>query len=215
MNNEEVLTNQVVGAVIEVVGLSYFYNSRPAVDQISFHVPEGATFGLIGPNGAGKSTTVKMLTTLLPVTSGIAYVNGYNLITEPAKIRQCIGYVPQLISADGDLTAYENLLLLAKLYGLPKEDREDRIDEVLNFMDLHTVADQLVNTFSGGMIRRLEVAQALIHKPSVLFFDEPTVGLDPAARKTLWNYIHELKKHSNITILMTTHDMDEADRRRD
>ncbi len=212
MNNEVELTNQIVGAVIEVVGLSHFYNSRAAVDQISFQVPEGATFGLIGPNGAGKSTTVRMLTTLLPVTSGIAYVNGYNLITEPAEIRQCIGYVPQLISADGDLTAYENLLLLAKLYGIPKEDREDRIEEVLKFMDLHEVADQLVNTFSGGMIRRLEVAQALIHKPSVLFFDEPTVGLDPAARKTLWNYIHELKKHSNITILMTTHDMDEADR---
>lgn len=197
---------------IEVVNLSHYYNSTPAVDSISFNIKAGTTFGLIGPNGAGKSTTIKMLTTLLPVTSGNATIDGYNLVEEPSKIRQCIGYVPQLISADGDLTAYENLLLSAKLYGLAKMDRERRIHEVLSFMDLNEMADRLTSTFSGGLIRRLEIAQALIHEPSILFLDEPTVGLDPAARKMLWNYIQELKRRSPITILMTTHDMDEADR---
>ncbi len=197
---------------VEVIDLSHRYGSYLAVDKISFSIPTGTTFGLIGPNGAGKSTTIKMLTTLLPVTSGNAYIKGNSLVDDPCKIRQCIGYVPQLISADGDLTAYENLLLLAKLYGLSKADRERRISEALKFMDLSAVADKLVSSFSGGMIRRLEVAQALVHDPSVLFLDEPTVGLDPAARKSLWSYIQELRKKSGMTILMTTHDMDEADR---
>ena len=197
---------------VDVVELTHLYNSYVAVDKISFHIKTGTTFGLIGPNGAGKSTTIKMLTTLLPVTSGNAFINDYSLIDQPSQIRQCIGYVPQLISADGDLTAYENLLLSAKLYGLSKGDREKRIEEVLKFMDLKDVADKLISSFSGGLIRRLELAQALLHEPSILFLDEPTVGLDPAARKMLWNYIQELKKRSQITILMTTHDMDEADK---
>lgn len=197
---------------VKVVELTHRYNSYLAVDKISFNINAGLTFGLIGPNGAGKSTTIKMLTTLLPVTSGNAYINGYNLVEEPSKIRECIGYVPQLISADGDLTAYENLLLSAKLYGLSKKERESRINEVLKFMDLSGVADKLTSSFSGGLIRRLEIAQSLVHEPAILFLDEPTVGLDPAARKMLWNYIEDLKKQSNVTILMTTHDMDEADR---
>jgi ABC-2 type transport system ATP-binding protein len=196
---------------VDVIELSHSYGPHLAVDKVSFKIKSGSTFGLIGPNGAGKSTTIKMLTTLLPVTSGNAFIDGYSLIDDPSHIRQSIGYVPQLISADGDLTAYENLSLSAKLYGLSKNIRDLRIGEVLKFLDLSDVRNRLVHSFSGGMIRRLELAQALIHQPHVLFLDEPTVGLDPAARKMLWNYIKLLQKESGITILMTTHDMDEAD----
>ncbi len=196
---------------VEVKELSHRYDNWLAVDRISFHIKSGSTFGLIGPNGAGKSTTIKMLTTLLPVTSGTAYINGYSVIDQPSSVRQSIGYVPQLLSADGDLTGYENLLLSAKLYGLDREQRKNRIDEVLEFMNLGDVRNKLVSSYSGGMIRRLEIAQALLHQPAVLFLDEPTVGLDPAARQHLWKYIHELNRKLGTTILMTTHDMDEAD----
>jgi ABC-2 type transport system ATP-binding protein len=196
---------------VEVIELSHQYDSYLAVDRISFGIQSGTTFGLIGPNGAGKSTTIKMLTTLLPVTSGQAYVNGFNVIEQPSEVRQSIGYVPQLLSADGELTGYENLLLSAKLYGLSYKSRQKRICEVLKFMNLSDFGDKLVNSYSGGMIRRLEIAQALIHQPNVLFLDEPSVGLDPAARKVLWKHIQELNKQTGTTILMTTHDMDEAD----
>ncbi len=197
---------------VEVEGLTHRYRECCAVDHIFFHIRAGTTFGLIGPNGAGKSTTIKMLTTLLPVTSGNAHVAGHSLVDEPEAVRACIGYVPQLVSADGDLTAYENLALSAALYGIPARERESRIHEVLTFMELDEVAHRLINDFSGGMIRRLEIAQALLHRPRVLFLDEPTVGLDPAARKGLWTYIQGLQKLYAITILMTTHDMEEADR---
>lgn len=196
---------------VEVIELTHRYDSYLAVDRISFAIKTGTTFGLIGPNGAGKSTTIKMLTTLLPVTSGNAYINGYNIIEQPSQVRQSIGYVPQLLSADGELTAYENLMLSAKLYGLPRIQRQKRIDEVLGFMNLSDFRDKLVSSYSGGMIRRLEIAQALVHQPKVLFLDEPTVGLDPAARKMLWKHIQKLNQHMGTTILMTTHDMDEAD----
>jgi ABC-2 type transport system ATP-binding protein len=198
-------------AAIQTFELTHYYNSLPAVDKISFFIPTGAVFGLLGPNGAGKSTTIKMLTTLLPPTSGTAEVVGFDIIQAPEKVRQSIGYVPQLLSADGDLTGYENLLLSAKLQGLKFEKRQKRIAEVLEFMGLSEFKDELVSSYSGGMIRRLEIAQALVHEPKILFLDEPTVGLDPAARKALWQHIQELRK-SHITILLTTHDMDEADR---
>lgn len=196
---------------VDVRYLTHRYESYLAVDKISFNIKTGTTFGLIGPNGAGKSTTIKMLTTLLPVTSGVAYVNGFNVVEQPAKVRQSIGYVPQLLSADGELTGYENLLLSAKLYGLSSEHRQNRIQEVLSFMNLSEHSNKLVNGYSGGMIRRLEIAQALMHQPSVLFLDEPTVGLDPSARKILWRHIQILNKQMGTTILLTTHDMDEAD----
>lgn len=196
---------------VEVIELSHQYDSFLAVDKISFSIQAGTTFGLIGPNGAGKSTTIKMLTTLLPITSGRAYINGYNILKNPSQVRQSIGYVPQLISADGELTGYENLLVSAKLYGIPKKKQQEKIDSVLSFMNLTDVKEKLVSNYSGGMIRRLEIAQALIHEPKVLFLDEPTVGLDPAARKGLWHLIQELNKHRGTTILMTTHDMHEAD----
>jgi len=197
---------------VEVLGLSHSYGTFLAVDRISFSIQPGKTFGLIGPNGAGKSTTIKMLTTLLPVTSGTAIINGYDLVQQPSEIRQSIGYVPQLLSADGELTGYENLLLSAKLYGLSRKNREKRIHDVLEFMDLSNVSEKLLSNYSGGMIRRLEIAQALVHEPSILFLDEPTVGLDPAARKMLWSHIQELNKRLGTTILMTTHDMDEANK---
>ena len=197
---------------IEVIELTHYYNSHPAVDHISFQVPAGSVLGLLGPNGAGKSTTIKMLTTLLPPSSGTALIMGHDIVKDPSGIRENIGYVPQLLSADGDLTGYENLLLSAKLYGLSRIEREKRIKEVFEFMGLTEWANQLVNRYSGGMIRRLEIAQAVMHEPSVLFLDEPTVGLDPGARKTLWKRIQEWRKEFKTTILMTTHDMDEADR---
>lgn len=197
---------------IEVIELSHYYGSIAAVDKISFTVPPGQVFGLLGPNGAGKSTTIKMLTTLLPVTSGDARILGYDVVANSSAVRQRIGYVPQMLSADGELTGYENLLLSAKLYGLSRKRRQRRISEILEFMGLTESAHRLVNQFSGGMIRRLEIAQALIHEPHVLFLDEPTVGLDPAARKSLWQTIQEWRKQYQVTILLTTHDMDEADR---
>lgn len=196
---------------IEVVELARDYNHNRAVDRISFNVEVGKIFGLLGPNGAGKSTTIKMLTTLLPPTSGSAKINGFDIVREPSLVRQSIGYVPQLLSADGELTGYENLLLSAKLYGLARKMREQRIQELLEFMGLSDSADRLVNQYSGGMIRRLEIAQALVHEPNVLFLDEPTVGLDPAARKILWHRLQEWQKKFQTTILMTTHDMHEAD----
>lgn len=201
----------IISLAVELMSLTHCYNSHPAVDQISFEIKSGSIFGLIGPNGAGKSTTIKMLTTLLPATSGDARINGNSINLNPSQVRQCIGYVPQLISADGELTGYENLLLSAKLYGLSHDYRQKSIPEVLEFMNLMSVKDKLVNSYSGGMIRRLEIAQALIHHPVVLFLDEPTVGLDPAARKVLWKHIQKLNKEMGMTILMTTHDMDEAD----
>lgn len=196
---------------VELINLTHRYDTYLAVDQISFGIKPGSIFGLIGPNGAGKSTTIRMLTTLLPATSGDARINGYSIIQNPMQVRQCIGYVPQMISADGDLSGYENLLLTAKLHGLPHDIRQKSIYEVLEFMHLIDVKDKLVNSYSGGMIRRLEISQALVHHPAVLFLDEPTVGLDPAARKILWKHIQELNKQLGMTILMTTHDMDEAD----
>jgi ABC-2 type transport system ATP-binding protein len=196
---------------IEVIHLTHSYGTHVAVDAISFEVKPGMTFGLLGPNGAGKSTTIKMLTTLLPITAGNAYIEGFDVIHQPSQVRQVIGYVPQLISADGELTGYENLMLSAKLYGIPYEQREKRIRDVSELMGLKEVAGQLVNQYSGGMIRRLEIAQAFLHQPRVLFLDEPTVGLDPAARKNLWQHIQELRKQFNTTLLLTTHDMDEAD----
>jgi ABC-2 type transport system ATP-binding protein len=196
---------------IEACELTHYYQEYAAVDAISFHVHAGKILGLLGPNGAGKSTTIKMLTTLLPPTLGTARIHDYDIIRDASLVRQHIGYVPQLLSADGDLTAYENILLSAKLYGLSSEKRERRIQDLFHFMGLSEFAHQLVNQFSGGMIRRLEIAQALVHEPPVLFLDEPTVGLDPAARRVLWHHIKELRRQFGVTILLTTHDMEEAD----
>jgi len=197
---------------IQTMNLTRCYNTRVAVDNISFSVPKNTIFGLLGPNGAGKSTTIKMLITLLPPTSGTAEVDGCDIVKDPRRVREKIGYVPQLLSVDGELTGYENLLISAKLYGLSREEREPRINELLSFMELNDHTHLPVNQYSGGMIRRLEIAQALVHNPQILFLDEPTIGLDPAARKKLWESIQNWKKLYGTTILLTTHDMEEADK---
>src|ERR1700675_846474 len=197
---------------IEVLSLTRRFNSLVAVDQLTFSVAAGATFGLLGPNGAGKSTLIKMLTTLLSVTEGTAKIAGFDLVKHPELVRTKIGYVSQMLSADGDLTGYENLLISAKLYGMPRGERARRIAQALEFMELAHVAGKLVRQYSGGMIRRLEIAQSMLHRPSVLFLDEPSVGLDPSSKRAVWERVRELHREFGTTILMTTHDMEEADR---
>ncbi len=196
---------------IETIALTRCFGDMTAVDHIDLRVPYGQIFGLLGPNGAGKSTTIKMLTTLLVPTSGTALVAGFDVAKRPAEVRRRIGYVPQMLSADGALTGQENLMLSAKLYGMARADRNSRVSEALQFMGLSEAAGKLVKTYSGGMIRRLEVAQAMLHRPTVLFLDEPTIGLDPVARHTVLDRLRDLRRDFNTTILITTHDMDEAD----
>jgi ABC-2 type transport system ATP-binding protein len=196
---------------IETDALTKAFGDLLAVDHLNCRVPYGQIFGLLGPNGAGKSTTIKMLTTLLDPTSGSAKVAGFDIVAAPARVRSSIGYVPQMLSADGALTGEENLMLSAKLYAIPRAERQPRIADALAFMGLTEFGRRLVKTYSGGMIRRLELAQAMLHRPMVLFLDEPTIGLDPVARHTVWDRLRELRQNYGITILITTHDMDEAD----
>jgi ABC-2 type transport system ATP-binding protein len=196
---------------VETRSLTRRFESLVAVNHLTFSFARGSIFGLLGPNGAGKSTLIKMLTTLLPPSEGTALVAGFDIVREPREVRRRIGYVSQMLSADGDLTGYENLLISAKLYGIPRSQRADRIAEALDFMDLTNASGKLVKHYSGGMIRRLEIAQSMLHRPGVLFLDEPTVGLDPFAKQAVWKHIRELRREFNATILMTTHDMQEAD----
>lgn len=198
-------------SVVEVQSLTRRFGSITAVDRLSLDVAKGTIFGLLGTNGAGKSTTIKMLTTLLPPTSGSARIAGFDIVDEPQEVRRHIGYVAQMLSADGELTGYENLLISAKLYGIPSKLRVERIRSALEFMELGEQADRLVGQYSGGMIRRLEIAQAMLHRPEMLFLDEPTVGLDPAAKMAVWERIRVLRQEFSTTVLMTTHDMNEAD----
>ena len=186
------------------------FDDLVAVDHLDLAIAPGSIFGLLGTNGAGKSTAIHMLTTLLPPSSGSATVAGYDVVREAASVRRRIGYVPQLLSADGGLTGYENLLLSARLYDLPPGERKPRIAEALAFMGLREVASRLVSTYSGGMIRRLELAQAMLSRPAVLFLDEPTIGLDPHARHLVWERLRELRRRFAMTVLLTTHDMEEA-----
>lgn len=197
--------------ILETKSLTRQFGALTAVDRLSISIQPGEMFGLVGPNGAGKTTVIKMLTTLLPPTSGDAWVAGHDVIHQAAHVRRLIGYVPQQLSADGSLTGYENLLIFAKLYHIPRSDREDRIRDALTFMGLADVSDKMVREYSGGMIRRLEIAQSMLHRPRVLFLDEPTVGLDPIARKAVWEHIQRLRSYYGTTILLTTHYMEEAD----
>jgi ABC-2 type transport system ATP-binding protein len=201
----------IADAVIETAGLTRRYDGLVAVDRLQLEVRRGTIFGLLGPNGAGKTTTIKMLTTLLPPTSGSARVAGFDIVRAPREVRRRIGYVPQMVSADGTLTGYENLRLSATLYGLSRAGRRRRIADALEFMGLAQARDQLVREYSGGMIRRLELAQAMLHEPPVLFLDEPTIGLDPLARRAVWERLEELRRKAGTTMLITTHDMEEAD----
>ena len=196
---------------IEIRQLTRKFGSFTAVDHITLSVLRGGIFGLLGSNGAGKSTLVKMLTTLLPSSEGDAFVDGVSIVSASAKVRSRIGYVPQMLSADGMLTGRENLLFSARLYAVTASERVGRINDALHFMGLDDSADKLVKTYSGGMIRRLELAQAMLHRPAVLFLDEPTIGLDPLARHAVWERLRSMRKDFNMTVLLTTHDMEEAE----
>jgi ABC-2 type transport system ATP-binding protein len=192
---------------IETCGLTRYYDSLCAVDHLSLSI-NNEIFALLGPNGSGKTTTVLMLTTLLSPTEGTASVCGFDVVRQGEQVRRQLSYVPQDMAVDIKLTGRENVRLFADLYGVPNAG--DRVDEVLAIMELTERADDLIRTYSGGMRRRLELAQALVHEPSVLFLDEPTIGLDVAARKKIWEHIRALRK-KGMTIFVTTHYMDEAD----
>ncbi len=198
--------------ILTTQALTRRFGDIVAVDRVSVSVAAGEVFGLLGRNAAGKSTLIKMLTTLLPPTSGQAAVAGFDIVREAARVRRVIGYVPQALSADGELTGYENLDVFARLYDIPRAERKARIAEALAFMDLSQAAGRLVSTYSGGMIRRLEIAQAMLHRPPLLFLDEPTVGLDPVARAAVWSHIARLRAEYGTSIFLTTHYMDEAER---
>ena len=197
--------------MIEVKNLVKQYGRFKAVNGISFEVAKGEIFGLLGPNGAGKTTTIRCLLTLIKPTSGGIRISGIDALKSPQQVRQRCGYVPQEISIDSDLTGYENLLMYAKLYHVPVAERTQRIKEVLSFIEIADRANNMVKTYSGGMMRRLEIGQILINRPQVLFLDEPSIGLDPAAKRMIWDYIVRLREIFHTTILITTHDMLEAD----
>lgn len=198
--------------LIEIKNLSKRFGKLVAVNDLSLSIGEGEVFGLLGPNGAGKTTTLLMLTTLLRPTSGTAIVNGFDIVLQPDKVRKSIGIVFQDPSSDETLTGYENLNLHGLLYDMPSDLREQRIAEVLALVDLTGRKDDMVKKYSGGMRRRLELARGLMHHPKILFLDEPTLGLDPQTREHIWAYVKKLAQEKNITIIITTHYMDEADR---
>jgi len=197
--------------VVETQNLTRRFGQLVASSDVSFTVDPGEIFGLIGPNGAGKSTLIKILTTMLPPSSGRARVAGFDVLDAPEQVRRRIGYVPQLLSSDRELTGYENLLLSARLYLIPHSERARRIDEALDMMRLGDARHRLVRDYSGGMLRRLEIAQSMLHRPAILFMDEPTVGLDPGGRHTVWQHVRALNRDLGSAIVLTTHYMDEAD----
>ncbi len=199
------------GNVIEVADLTKQFGELTAVNHVSFEVREGEVFGFLGPNGAGKTTTINMLTTVLRPNGGAAKVNGHDVVHDALEVRKSIGLVPQEYTADEDLTGLENLLLVASLYEVPKPEARARAAELLELVQLKDAADRTVDTYSGGMRRRLELACGLINRPRVLFLDEPTLGLDVQTRTAVWEYIRLLKEKYHMTLFLTTHYLEEAD----
>ena len=187
------------------------YGAFEAVSNVTFQVADGEIFGLLGPNGAGKSTLIRMMTTLIPVTAGRALIAGHDVVHEPNAVRHLIGVIPQALTSDIDLTVEENLSIYAKLYGVPRAERERNIAELLEAVDLTKWREAQTKTLSGGMRRRLEIARGLIHNPRIFFLDEPTTGLDPVSRVAVWEMLDRLRTKMKLTILITTHYMDEAD----
>ena len=187
------------------------YGDFVAVRGAGFGVEAGEVFGLLGPNGAGKTSIMRVLTTLLKPVSGRAWVLGHDVTAEPAVVRRLIGYVPQALSADGSLTGRENASLFARLHGIPRDERDQRIDDMLELMDIAGAADRVVRSYSGGMVRRLEIACALLHRPRLLLLDEPTIGLDPVARRAVWRHLADMRAETGLTMLVTTHLMEEAE----
>jgi ABC-2 type transport system ATP-binding protein len=199
-------------AAVLVDDLVVRFDETLAVGGVSFAVAPGEVFGLLGPNGAGKTTTIRVLTTLLPPSSGRALVAGFDVRSQSLAVRSAIGYIPQAISVDGALTARENLDFYARVTAVPSRERRARIEQAIASMDLQDMLDRLARTLSGGMLRRLEIATALLNRPDVLFLDEPTVGLDPSARRMVWQHLQALREQVGTTILVTTHLMEEAER---
>jgi ABC-2 type transport system ATP-binding protein len=197
---------------VDIDNLSKYFGSFCAVDRMTFAVKHGEVFGLLGPNGAGKSTLIRMLTTLVTPTSGHARVNGFDVAREADGVRRSIGVIPQAMTSDLDLTAVENMTIFAKLYGLPAQRRKTAIHELLAAVDLLDWADKPVKTFSGGMRRRLEIARGLVHEPRIFILDEPTTGLDPVSRVAVWEMLDRLRRERDLTVIMSTHYMDEADK---
>ncbi|MDO8870819.1 MAG: ATP-binding cassette domain-containing protein [Methanobacteriaceae archaeon] len=201
-----------MGYAIETNKISKKYDSFTAVDSIDLKVPRNSIYGVLGPNGAGKTTLISMLCTILRPTGGSAMVNGYDIEKQAKQVRASIGIVFQSRALDDILTGREHLEMHAALYGVPKDIRQERLDEVLDLIALGKKADEYVKTYSGGMKRRLEIGRGLIHHPKVLFLDEPTLGLDPQTRESIWDYIYDLNQNHDITVLLTTHYMEEADK---
>ena len=197
---------------IEVEHIVKKYGDFTAVDDVSFGVKEGEIFGLLGPNGAGKSTLIRMMTTLIPITAGTARIAGHDVQKDPDAVRRSMGVIPQALTSDLDLTIEENLNIYAKLYDVPAKKRKEVIDELLETVDLIKWRSAQTKTLSGGMRRRLEIARGLVHSPRIFFLDEPTTGLDPVSRVAVWEMLTNIKSHRQLTILITTHYMDEADR---
>ncbi|WP_072687043.1 ABC transporter ATP-binding protein [Rhodococcus marinonascens] len=202
------------GATWDALSLSnvtYRFGDYTAVKDLSLVIEAGECFGLLGPNGAGKTTIIRLLTTLLPLQDGDASIFGYDVRTQSMAVRRLLGYVPQQLSIEGALTARENVTWFARLYDVPRSERRSRVNEILEMVDLGDVADRVASSFSGGMVRRLELAQALVNRPSLLVLDEPTVGLDPVARDSVWTHVTEMQKQYKMTVLLTTHYMEEAE----
>jgi ABC-2 type transport system ATP-binding protein len=197
---------------IDVRGVVKTFGEFTAVKGISFSVEQGEVFGLLGPNGAGKSTLIRIMTTLLPPSQGTALVSGYDVVTQPDQVRHSIGVIPQALTSDLELSVEENLLIFAKLYGVPRGKRERLIDTLLRAVELGEWRDAPVKNLSGGMRRRVEIARGLVHEPRVFFLDEPTTGLDPVSRVAVWEMLRKLKAERDLTVLLTTHYMDEADK---
>jgi len=197
---------------IDVENIVKKYGDFTAVDDVTFHVADGEVFGLLGPNGAGKSTLIRMMTTLLPITGGRAVVAGHDVRKDADGARRCIGVIPQALTSDLDLTVEENMNIYAKLYDVPAKRRKEAIDELLELVDLTKWRGAQTKTLSGGMRRRLEIARGLVHSPRIFFLDEPTTGLDPVSRVAVWEMLSNIKKSRQLTVLITTHYMDEADR---
>lgn len=205
-------TGKAASPAIEVSHIVKKYGDFTAVNDVSFRVAEGEIFALLGPNGAGKSTLIRMMTTLIPITTGHARIAGYDVVKEPDQARRMIGVIPQALTSDLDLTVEENLNIYAKLYDVPANQRKARVDELLALVDLTKWRGAQTKTLSGGMRRRLEIARGLVHSPKIFFLDEPTTGLDPVSRVAVWEMLTNIKAHHQLTILITTHYMDEADR---
>jgi ABC-2 type transport system ATP-binding protein len=191
--------------------VSHRFGDHVVVDDVNLTIAPGECFGLLGPNGAGKTTTIRLLTTLLPVQQGEVLVFGRDVQREPMAVRRRLGYVPQQLSIEGALTGRENVSWFARLFDVPRRERRDRVAEVLDMVDLDDAADRLASTYSGGMVRRLELAQALVNRPALLVLDEPTVGLDPVARDSVWARVDQMQQRYGMTVLLTTHYMEEAE----